>query len=226
MRIKPFVFILIVFLTYSCSGEFGSGSDEGCIDYDIKYMQSQNQNPLISLLPKTMSFKFKDNSTVQRIEGWMEVFIMAGITNAETQEKSAFLKILNNKFYYATNLNGPTFGFDKFSGMKIEYVESETKVVAGYLCKKADITFSNKDIPPFSVYYTNEIDIKEPNLNNPFSSIDGVLLEYQMIFQGIPMCIVANKVEFVNVEDEEFEIPTGYEKVPMETMIETINELM
>jgi GLPGLI family protein len=226
MKLKIFFILFSLVLLFSCDSSFFSGKlSEGMIEYDIKYLEDEKSNPLISLLPTTLQYKFKDNSYFQGIEGWMGIFSMAGIYDKKNNKKSALLKIMNIKYFYQTDLNGPTFGFDSMPQMKIEKT-NETKLIAGYECKKAKIIVNNEQWTTFDVYYTEDIEIESPNENNPFKELKGVLLEYRMSFQNIKMELIAKKVEKIDIPDEEFDVPSGYEKVSREKMEEQIKELM
>ncbi|HBS86956.1 MAG: hypothetical protein A2W91_01950 [Bacteroidetes bacterium GWF2_38_335] len=199
---------------------------QGVITYEIKYLQTEDENSLISLLPVEMIYKFKDNSICQKIEGWGGVFTMMGIVNYPKKTNSALLKVMGKKYHFETSLeSNEAFGFDEFPGMKIEYIEGETKEIAGYKCKKA-IAYINDTIPPIELFYTEDLPIENPNRNNPFREIKGVLMSYQMSFQRIPMVMNAVKVEMKNIDDVEFLVPDDFEKVSKEDLQEFINTLI
>lgn len=227
MRYTILLFILITLIT-SCGNYNTSGKiEEGVIKYDIKYFQSEAENPIISLLPTSMTYKFKDDNISQRIEGWMGIFHMAAISIPKKDENTALLKILNKKYLYQSLItNGKSFGYDEMPGMKITLVNDSIKTIAGYKCHKAIVSFSDTTKTPFDIFYTNDIELKNPNRNNPFREIDGVLLQYQMCFQNIRMLLAAKKIEGIEIPDEAFEVPDGYETVNREIMQKTINDLM
>ena len=97
------------------------------------------------------------------------------------------------------------------------------KEIAGYVCKKAKVTWDDLS---FDVFYTDEIKITDPNWNNPFNEIDGVLLQYQFDMFGIKTKITAETVEKIDVEDETFDIPADYKTVTKAEMEDVINQLM
>jgi len=231
MRLTPtmiigLISILLLIPTLSCDISGFSGKlDEGTIEYDIIYLQDEKDNPLISLLPTTMLFKFKDDRSIQKIEGWMGIFQMAGIADRENNRRKALLKIMNEKYVFETTMDGPNFGFDEIS--KIRIVPSDSsKTIAGYLCKRFDVFLGDSAKSAFSLFYTDQIKLNKPNCNNPFNMIDGVLLDFQMSFQKIPMHFIAKKVIKETIIDDEFNVPEGFVKVPKEKMQETISNLM
>ena len=110
-------------------------------------------------------------------------------------------------------------------GIRIENADS-TKTIAGYLCKCSNVFIGDSAKPSFSIYYTEEIKLDNPNCNNPFNMINGVLLEFQMSFQKIPMRLTAKKVIKEEIPEDEFKVPEGFSKVPMAKMQEVISNLM
>jgi len=218
----------IVFVLAACNNVqelFSDKIDEGFIEYDIEYLQDERQNPLISLLPTTMQFKFKDNISIMRIEGWMSIFVMAGIADRNANQSFALLKIMNEKYVYETTMDGPSFGFDDMPPFTLHETDC-TSVIAGMPCRKFDVKFESDTIQGFSIFKTDMVKLENPNCNNPFPMVNGILLEWQMSFQNIPMRLKATKVSAEEVLDEEFEIPAGYEKVSREKMQEVISNLM
>ncbi len=220
---KTAVFIIIVLFFWSCDSSIFSGKlSEGIITYSLEYLDDENETPIIDLLPTEMTITFQKNYSIQVVEGWMGIFRIAGIRHNKENSKTALLKIMADKYIYTVSGDGEAFGFNPMKGKKITY-EKETKIIAGYTCKKATVKWNNET---YEVYYTNEIKINDPNWNNPYSEIDGVLLEYQIDMFGIRTQITAEKVEEKDIEDETFDIPADYKKVSKKEMEDVINKLM
>ncbi len=219
------LFIFIIFSFFGCKNVFHSKPSEGVIHYELVYLQSEDENPIISLLPTDMDIEFKDNLTHQKVEGWMGIFYMGGIYDANTNCKTALLKIMGQKYQHVEKGDKQVdFGFDPYDGMKLEETK-ETKEIAGMQCKKVHVSFPDKS-EDFDIFYTNDIEMKNPNWNNPFHSIKGVLLEYQIKMFGIKTRIIAKSVEYIETPDEEFVVPDGFKEVSKEEMEEVINKLM
>jgi len=89
---------------------------------------------------------------------------------------------------------------------------SETKVIAGYTCKKAVITVNNDGVKStFEAYYTNELGGKMANFDNPlYKDIDGILLEFLINTSEVNMKFTATSVEKKNLPGKDFEIPSDY----------------
>ncbi len=218
-------FIFILFFSFGCKNVFHSKSSEGIIHYKLQYFQNEDENPVISVLPTEMDIEFKNNFTHQKVEGWLDVFYMGGIYNPETKRKTALLKIMGKKYqHFEDGDKQVNFGFDPYNDMKLEET-NETKKIAGIKCKKIHVSFpdTSKD---FDIYYTDAIKIKNPNWNNPFHNVKGVLLDYQISMFGIKTHIVADSVEYIEVPDEDFVIPDGFKEVSKEEMEKVINKLI
>jgi hypothetical protein len=225
-NLKVIAFIISLFVIQSCNVITYKGKiKEGTIIYDIVYLQDDKANPLISILPTTMVFKFKNDMSSQKIDGWMGIFQMTGIADRDEKKRIAILKIMNDKFYYETDMNGPGFGFDEMKNIRAINIDS-VKTIAGLSCKCAQIYIGSSEKPAFTVFYTDKIKLNQPNCNNPFSMIDGVLMQFQMSFQKIPMLLTARKVVSEEVSDDEFRIPDGYSKVSRDKMQAVISNLM
>lgn len=213
-------------IAHSCHVNSFSGKlNEGTIEYSIQYLQDEKQNPLISLLPTSMTFKIKNNNSIQKIEGWMGVFQMAGIAKRDDDYKAAYLKIMGEKYVFETVMTGPSFGFDDYKKMKLLPSDS-SKIIAGYKCKAYDVYLNDSAKAAFTIFYTNDIKLDNPNCTNPFKEVKGVLLQYQMNFQKIPMKLIAKKVIKEEISDDEFLIPDGFQKVSKDKIQEVINNLM
>jgi len=221
-RKNLFILLLVVVIINSCNINLGGKFNQGLIEYNLKYLEDENKNPIISLLPETMTFQFKDNNLSQSVEGWMGIFKMGGIYNIEEQETTAFLKIMADKYIYQGK---SAFGYNEYPDMKIEYTD-EVKEIAGYNCKRVNIEIPGGEIEKFSVYYTDEIKLDNANLFNPFKEIPGVLLEFQYEMFDITTSLTATKVEKIEINDEIFQVPAGYKRVSKEEMEEVINNLM
>ena len=88
----------------------------------------------------------------------------------------------------------------------------ETKVIAGYTCKKVIVTLNDDGAKTtFEAWYTSELGSKMANFNNPlYKDIDGALLEFSMKTQEVGMKFTASSIDKKNIADKDFEIPSDY----------------
>ena len=70
----------------------------------------------------------------------------------------------------------------------------------------------------FDVWYTDELNIKNPNDQTPYSQIDGMLMQYRLKRFGLEMEFTAKGVEKEKIADTEFELPAYYKVVSRQEM--------
>lgn len=216
------LFVQIVF-TNSCT-EVNAVTilKEGKIEFEIKYLEDERENPLISLLPRKMITIFKNNSTHSLIEGFWGTFKLIYITNHFKGQNATLFQILDKKYMYLADTSAVPFGYQSATNVKLYFTE-KVKNIAGYDCNHALAVFPNS-IDTVEIYYTDQLDIKNPNSNNPYRNINGVLLQFSVKLAGINMMFKAKRVIGEEIDIKNFDIPTGYKEVSKEEMEKIVNE--
>lgn len=95
----------------------------------------------------------------------------------------------------------------------------ETKVIAGYTCKKAEITLKNEDdeATTIVVYYTDELGGEELNYGSQFQGIKGMPMEYVITSsEGGIVTTTATEVKKTKVKETDFLIPSDYVELTKE----------
>jgi GLPGLI family protein len=195
---------------------------EGEIEYNIEYLDNEKDNPMILLLPNKMKTSFKNNSSRTLIEGF-GIFKLIYISDSLNQTNYTLFQMMDKKYYSQTEENRLSFGFEDMEKIKIKFSNKEKKI-AGYTCKLAIASFPDKQFGDIEVYYTKEIKLNNPNRNNPFHEIKGVLMEFTVNLMGINMRIKTKKVTNKKIKPEIFEIPNGFNKVAPEEMEKIVND--
>ena len=98
-------------------------------------------------------------------------------------------------------------------GMYIEYVDGETKTIAGVTAKKAVIhIFGDEgDDHPVVVWYNDEMG---PDVNLLFHGVKGVGLEYSTdLGEGRQLTLTATEVKKGKVKEVDMLLPSGYETI-------------
>ncbi len=226
MRIKAiFTIVLIFTILNSCKKiQHKDRIKEGYIEYDIEYLDESMDSFMKGLLPKKMTIKFKNNNTLNKIEGFSGIVSFTHIQNFKEKKNITLVKVLNKKYKYVEKINNKSLFFEDIPNMQIELQDTIVEL-CGFQSKKAKITIPDSNVEPFFIYYTNDIIINNVNAQTPFKSIDGVLLEFQLKLYDMPMRLTARKVQEAEVPTEDFEIPKGYASINKKTMIEIIELL-
>lgn len=226
MRISIFLSIALIFITLSSCNKIQQKDRirEGYIEYEIKYLDDSLDSFMKALLPKTMTIKFKNNNTLNKIEGFSGIVSFTHIQNFKEKRNITLVKVLNKKYKYIEKIDGESLFFEKLPGMIIE--EQDTLVeICGFMSKKAKVTIPDSKVEPFYIFYTEDIIINNVNAQTPFRSIDGVLLKFQLKLYGMPMQLTAKKIITTEIPSSHFKIPDGYETINRKTMAEIIELL-
>ncbi len=210
-----FLPVLIIGLA-GCDSLYHKSISEGVIEFEITYPETDAGDLMSSILPNEMTLKFKNNKTIGELSS-MGIFTTSVIAYPDSKKVAQLVKIMTKKYVLMLDSAEVKDLYSELPEMTIHFVD-ETKEIAGYKCKKATITFKNNIKEEFSVYYTNDIGIKNSNWCTPFHEIDGVLLEYQVRKYNIEMRLTAKSVMKSVVDDSEFEIPPDYDTITQEEM--------
>jgi GLPGLI family protein len=206
--------VLLMASTGCKSGHPGIG--EGVIEYDCEVVDKNN--PMADLAPDKMTVKFKDHRSALELTAGMGLFSTTFISDNNSKTLTQLVKLLNKKFVHVSD-SVEVKQEATVSNMKIEKV-SGNKMIAKFKCKKVRVSFTDNSHPPFDVWYTNEINLSNPNWNNPFHEIDGVLMEYQMNRYGLEMKFIAKSVAEAEVDEDAFQTPEEYKPISKKEMEE------
>lgn len=215
--------IIIAITGSSCRERGGKHIDQGEIHYAIEY--SGNLGSFKDVMPKNLIVSFKDDKTLFDISAPIG---NAGIFNLSNPEKGIFdtyISLFNFKYYYAAKPGESPPGFESMSGMNIRKT-NKTKEICGFNCKGADVTFPSEPNKVYEIWYTNEIDIKEPNLANPFSEIDGVLMNFFFFMGDTQMFFDAETVYKKEIPDKTFERMDKFQRVSREDIGSMMDKLI
>ena len=154
----------------------GKNINEGVIEYEISYPKLDPKSMVIAGMPDKAYLRFKNNTISNDMSGMMGLISIAYISNPANKSVEQTLTLINKKYVSDISTND----LKKLNESYVESIEQGTQIkeIAGYKCKEAIVKL--KDGETTHVYYTNDIDIENPNWSNPFSKIDGVLMDFQM----------------------------------------------
>ena len=195
--------------------------DEGIIEYDAAVVDQSN--PMANMAPSKMTITFKKNKSSAEMSAGMGLFSTSFISDPEKKTLTQLVKLLNKKF----SLVQTDADIKKENeSYPIEVKElTETKMIAGYKCKKAHVIVKTDDPTEFDIFYTKDLNIQNPNFANPFYMVDGVLMEYQMKKFGLEMKFTAKVIKKEDVDDATFEVPVDYKKISAQEMRELFEGL-
>lgn len=204
------VCLLFLVTIMACGrGSNGKVVSEGIIEFEASAVDPNN--PMADLAPNKMVVKFKDHRTVAEMSAGMGLLTMSFVSDYNNKTVTQLVKLLNKKYASVANADDVQ---REISNSKLRIQKTnETKLIAGYRCKKATISYEDNSRPPFDVYYTEEIELEKPNWGNEYNEIDGVLMEYQLKRYNLELRFTARRVAKSTIEDSDFETPGDYKLI-------------
>ena len=218
---KRLLFILVVFANLvwlGCGSPEKKNDDrvaEGVINYDAEPVDSSS--PMAEMAPNKMTVKFKNNKTVVQMSAGMGFVTMAFISDTESKTFTQMLKLTGTSWKVVTQNEEELKKENELFNLEV-IPTNQTKMIAGYNCKKARVHYKGGELTDYDIYYTTDLNIKNSNFANPYYKLDGVLMEYRVKKAGLEMQFVATSVTKEPVEDSAFEIPLDHKVVSLEEM--------
>jgi GLPGLI family protein len=213
--------ITIVALVASTACFAQKGSFQGKIAYEISYPGTELDANTMAMLPKEMTMYIKnDKARTEMQMGAMGSSV--SIVDNKAKTTTSLMDMMGQKIAIKSTAEDVEKAKDKNPEPKVTLL-GETKEIAGYKCKKAEIEMQDAEKSKVVVYYTDELGSKGNNWNNPqFKGIDGFLMEYEMVKQGMRMKMSTKSVSKEDVDDSKFTIPSGYQEMTQEQMMKAM----
>jgi GLPGLI family protein len=189
---------------------------QGRIEYHITYETDSAHRKLVDLLPHRMKLIFDQDSAINVMEGFMGLYKLNSITYFRSKRCITLLKVPKYTFLFTGKKGEPMCCFDPLDNMIVDRTD-ETKEILGFKCRKANISFPDNDYT-YSVYYTNEFNIRNPNSTNPYKKIEGVLMEFELNMYYFRLHFTADKFLPVPKNDTHFSIPKDYKELTRDQM--------
>lgn len=144
------------------------------------------------------------------------------ISNSKTGYTVSLMNIFGSKYAIEASDKDADKETDDFAkNTKVE-VTSESKIIAGYSCKKAIIYLTDpktKEVSQMDVWFTKELDVNNVYVKGPFEKIEGAMLEFSIEQQGMNMNFQANLVSKESVDNKLFEVPEGYKRMTQQDLM-------
>ncbi|MEK6615468.1 MAG: hypothetical protein AABZ32_05065 [Bacteroidota bacterium] len=233
MRKRLLLFFLVflvgvgTFLYFYKGGEVfrkilgGKNIREGIIEYDITYPKLDPNNMMVSGLPNKAYLRFKNNNTVNDMSGMMGLISITYIAKPASKSVTQTLTLINKKYVSTLSTDDMKHLNDSYLN-KIEQGKN-IQNIAGFKCREAIVNLKNGET--IYVYYTNDVGIVSPNWSNPYTKIDGVLMDFQMERYGISMHLKAKTVLAQKIDDSIFTISDDHKKIPFAELEKILQEL-
>ena len=209
--LKKTLYILLIILSSSLIGcrEEANENAEGVISYKVTYPKMDKTNFMFEFMPKKMELIFKNDKYITNLSAGIGLFKTSFIVDKNEGEFIQLIKLVDKKYILTLTEEKVEESLLNLPPLTTEYT-GETKQILNYACKKAIITINDGSNDVFTLFYTDQINIKTPNWCSQFKGIKGVLLEYQYEKYNVCMRFTAEKIAFKKINDTEFEIDKKY----------------
>ena len=212
-KTKSFLLILLLVATQSSFAQ--KVFTEGTLQYKVAI--SGISDPQAQAMMQNMAMKIYIKNGKFATEMNMGMGTTKTIMVSENKYVT-LMDMMGQKMKYT--MDKKQFDDKKLSDDSYEVIlTDDTKVIAGYTCKKAII--KTKDGKSFYAYFTTEISRGDKsNYNGPYGKIDGVLMEYSIERKGNTMTMTCTNIDFTPVSDDVFLIPeSGYTEITMDQIM-------
>jgi len=176
------------------------------------------------LKPKNLVVAFKKDKILFEIMAPIGNQGIINVTNPESHIFDTYINMLGVRYYYAGSVGEIYPGFDSMDGMEITRTD-KTGIICGYDCKNAIVTFPN-NTKKYNIWYTDQIKVSHSNSNNPYSSIEGVLMSFYFILGGTEMKFEAETVYKKDIPDKAFERRGRFRLVSRKDMDRIITDMV
>jgi GLPGLI family protein len=151
--------------------------------------------------------------------------LLGFISNGDDKQVAHELKVFKKKIVASYDANGVNRLLNTLPTLTI-IETNETDSIAGFVCKKAIGIFDQIGMPEMTIYYTDGINIDNPNWCTQFHSINGVLMQYEVEQFGVRMRFRANSVTPVNISNDMLKKEADYEEVTYEVMETELEQIL
>ncbi|MGD0583362.1 MAG: hypothetical protein ABR974_10495 [Bacteroidales bacterium] len=220
----PVIAALMLISVSSCWEKGGKYIDQGEIHYTIEYIKSAGTMSA-ELKPRNLVVSFKSNKILFEIMAPIGNQGIVNVVNPESEIYDTYINMLGVRYYYAGSKGEIHPGFSSMEGVEITKTD-KIGVICGYDCKNAIATFPADRNKKYSIWYTDQIKVKNSNSNTPFSSIDGVLLSFYYILGGSEMKFQAETVYKKDIPDKAFERKPKFRPVSKKDMDKIITDMV
>ncbi|NLA23829.1 MAG: DUF4412 domain-containing protein [Bacteroidales bacterium] len=206
--------VLISLLALNTYAQKAPKPFEGIIKYAIDIEGDEVDAATRAQLPSEIAVYYK--GTKNRVDMVTPLYSIFTISDTEDGSLTQMFDMMGQQFYVVqTAEQMAELKGEETEKPQIEFID-ETKRIAGYDCKKAEI-HNGDDI--MEVYYCNDLNIpRDENSQYQVEGIDGILMEYSVEQQGMYMKFSVKEIVKKKQKASLFKVPAEFEKKTMEEL--------
>jgi hypothetical protein len=221
----PFYLLAGCSLLSCSSGLLSSRIDEGVIEYALTFPGYDPNGIMAGMLPERTTLTFSEGKQLAELSAGMGVFRTSMVADNSQHSLQYHMSLMSKKIVselMTRDLEAIHKGISK------PYIlhTADVDTIAGYPCKRAVAIFDRMDLPEVDLWYTEAIDMDDPNWFGPFAEVPGVLMRYEMVQYGLRMHLDAISVTPGKVDGTQFDTRAEYERVAPEVLHHEMTEVL
>lgn len=208
------LYIALLGLFWGCAVDnaFKKNISEGVIEYDVTYPDLDSNNIMLEMLPDKMVMTFKRDKYKSELKTAAGIIEMAVVADASTHTMYNLVKIFSDRYVLRLNRAQAKEMTNVLPPFQTVFLE-EWETIADAKCQKVLLDFGTAKSESYLFYFTNEIDLQEPNWCTPYEEIKGVLLDYRIENYNMHMRLKATRIIPSKVDDAEFVVDDRYKEL-------------
>ena len=210
--IPAFCLVLLFAFTLTAQKSF-----EGVVTYSISFEKSGLPPDAIAMLSGAESvIYFKGDK--RRVDMKTLMQSTSSVIDDKAKTMLMTMDVMGQKYMIRMNEADLKKEKDAAPVNSINYLD-ETKEIAGYKCKKAEVTMKDADgsAQLFVVFYTDAIPTND--MRNTFEGLKGFPLQYDIVQAGIAMSFTAISISIDPVPDSKFVLSeSGYKVTTLDDL--------
>jgi hypothetical protein len=201
---RSLLFTLIVLAVSTFSSTAQTKKFTGTINYKITYPGNAS-SPLIASLPQNIEMQIAANKAK------FDVALPNGkytfIINGDDVTVTRLIDASEGKFFIKKTKEE----FNK-EELPVTMPLKETKTIAGYKCKSAEISVTDRGgkVQKSTVFYSEDLGTNNIYFNTDAKAIKGIMLDLDYTTMGVTMHLTASEITPGRVSNKTFEIPSDY----------------
>jgi GLPGLI family protein len=206
--------LLLLSIASACAQ--GKPAFEGIVVYDMSFDESGLPPEVLSML-KGSTITVSVKGDMRRADTKTPMSTASTISDEKKKTVVSLMDMMGKKVMIRMGEKELKKESEKNPAPAIKYLD-ETKTIAGYICKKAEITFKNSDDKEetSTVFYTEEL--PSSDFRATYKGLKGFPMEYSMTQNGMKLTLTATKVSKEAIDDSKFIIPEGYKETTLEEL--------
>lgn len=198
---------------------------EGVIEYALSFPDYDPNGIMAGMLPERTTVSFADGKQVAELSAGMGIFRTTMVVDGVQKALDYHLSMMSKKM--VAHLQPRDMGlFNQESGTPTIIYTQDRDTIAGYPCKRAIAIFDRIEHAETELWYTDQIELQNPNWFGPFAEIPGVLLRYDVVQYGMRMRLDALSVQPGEVDPAKFSVKDDFDKVQPEVLHHELAEVL